>query len=209
MKKSRWQRFKESWTIDHVVDSVVDIALLLFDVITSRLIFPGVRIIRRPWYFRNAGKMKFGKNFTTGVSLRIDVINSGGELIIGNDVQINDYCHIGVSNRVCIGDGTLIASKVFITDHNHGVFKSYCNLSSPENVPILRPIETQAVYIGSNVWLGENVVVLPGVTIGDGSIIGASSVVSKSIPKNVIAVGSPAKVIKVYDFKKNMWVDVN
>ena len=45
-KKSRWQRFKEWWTIDHVVDGVVDIALLLFDVITSPILIT-IRIIRR------------------------------------------------------------------------------------------------------------------------------------------------------------------
>ena len=44
-KKSRWQRFKEWWTIDHVVDSVVDIALLLFDVISSPILIT-IRIIR-------------------------------------------------------------------------------------------------------------------------------------------------------------------
>ena len=44
-KKSRWQRFKEWWTIDHVVDGVVDIALLLFDVITSPILIT-IRIIR-------------------------------------------------------------------------------------------------------------------------------------------------------------------
>ena len=51
MKKSRWQRFKEWWTIDHVVDSVVDIALILFDVITSPILIT-IRIIRhfiRDW----------------------------------------------------------------------------------------------------------------------------------------------------------------
>ena len=44
-KKSRWQRFKEWWTIDHVVDGVVDIALLLLDVITSPILIT-IRIIR-------------------------------------------------------------------------------------------------------------------------------------------------------------------
>ena len=33
-------------------------------------------------------------------------------------------------------------------------------------------------------------------TIGDNSIIGAGSVVTKDIPANSIAVGSPAKVIR-------------
>ena len=43
---------------------------------------------------------------------------------------------------------------------------------------------------------GEDLYVLPGITIGDNSIIGAGSVVTKDIPANVIAVGSPAKVLR-------------
>jgi len=44
-KKSRWQRFKEWWTIDHVVDLCVDALLLLWEVIASPVLIV-VRIIR-------------------------------------------------------------------------------------------------------------------------------------------------------------------
>ena len=44
-KKSRWQRFKEWWTIDHVVDLCVDALLMLWDVITSPVLIV-VRLIR-------------------------------------------------------------------------------------------------------------------------------------------------------------------
>lgn len=37
---------------------------------------------------------------------------------------------------------------------------------------------------------------MPGVTIGDNSIIGAGSVVTKDIPSNVVAVGSPCRVLR-------------
>ena len=50
--------------------------------------------------------------------------------------------------------------------------------------------------MGDNVWFGGNVTVLPGVTIGSGSVIGAGSVVSRDIPPNVIAVGSPCRVVR-------------
>lgn len=39
--------------------------------------------------------------------------------------------------------------------------------------------------------------VLPGAKIGDNSIIGSNAVVTSEIPKNSIAVGIPAKVVKV------------
>jgi acetyltransferase-like isoleucine patch superfamily enzyme len=38
------------------------------------------------------------------------------------------------------------------------------------------------------------------VTIGDNAVIGAGSVVTKDIPENMIAVGTPAKVVRsIYD----------
>lgn len=51
------------------------------------------------------------------------------------------------------------------------------------------------VSIGNNVSFGQNVMVLKGVTIGDNCFIGAGSIVTKDIPSNSIAVGSPCKVI--------------
>ena len=52
-----------------------------------------------------------------------------------------------------------------------------------------------SVRIGNNVWIGDKVAILGNVTIGDGAIIGANSVVTKDIPANAVAVGSPARII--------------
>lgn len=180
---------------------------LIKDKILTILFYPKARIVRFPIYVRGKKGIKGGKNLTTGINLRIDIINSSENncfLTIGNDVQINDYVHIGVSHGVAIGDNTLIASKVFISDHNHGNYKGE-NQSTPYEKPISRILESQEVKIGKNVWIGEFVSILPGVTIGDGAIIGAMSVVTKDIPANSIAIGSPAKVIKVYDEKLKKW----
>lgn len=43
-------------------------------------------------------------------------------------------------------------------------------------------------------WIAGDVVINPGVTIGEGSVIGSGSVVTKSISKNVIALGNPCRV---------------
>ena len=52
------------------------------------------------------------------------------------------------------------------------------------------------MIIEENVWLGAGVIVLKGVIIGKNSIIAAGSVVISDIPANVLAAGSPARVIK-------------
>jgi maltose O-acetyltransferase len=53
------------------------------------------------------------------------------------------------------------------------------------------------ITIGDNVWLGGGAIVLPGVTIGDNTVIGAGAVVTKDIPANSVAVGNPARVVRV------------
>lgn len=52
------------------------------------------------------------------------------------------------------------------------------------------------IVIGDNVWLGGGVIVCPGVTIGADSVVGAGSVVTGDLPAGVVAVGSPARVIR-------------
>lgn len=61
------------------------------------------------------------------------------------------------------------------------------------------------VKIGNNVYIGYHSLVLAGVEIGDNCVIGAGSIVTKNIPGNSVAVGSPARVIGTYDdfVKKN------
>ena len=186
------------------------IVRLIRDKAFTFFYFPKARIIRLPVYIRGKRGIVGAKSLTTGVNLRIDIISTNYTspyLYIGDNVQINDYVHIGVADSVSIGDNTLIASKVFISDHNHGSYSEE-NQSSPNSTPICRALKSKKVSIGKNVWIGEFVCILPGVTIGDGSIIGAMSVVTKDIQANSIAVGSPAKVIKIFDETRCQWVSI-
>ena len=54
----------------------------------------------------------------------------------------------------------------------------------------------QPIVIGDNVWLGGGVIVCPGVTIGANTVVGAGSVVTRDLPPDVVAYGSPARVVR-------------
>ena len=180
--------------------------LIIFKIRT-KFLFSKARIIRFPIMIRGKKLINVGYGFTTGYNCRIDAYtetNSKQVINIGKNVQINDYVHIGAVESIEIQDNVLIASKVFITDHNHGNYSGE-NQDSPESIPHDRPIYSKPVKIEKNVWLGEFVSVLSGVTIGEGSIIGAMSVVNKDIPPFTIAVGCLAKVIKKYNHSTKKW----
>lgn len=51
--------------------------------------------------------------------------------------------------------------------------------------------------IGDNCIIGIRAIILPGIQIGNHVLIGAGSVVTKDIPDHCIAVGNPAKILKV------------
>jgi lipopolysaccharide O-acetyltransferase len=174
----------------------------------TRILFPRARLVRFPIYVRGRSSMQLGEGLTTGVNVRLDAFAPRGSppvLRIGRDVQINDSVHIGAIEEVVIGDHTLIASRVFISDHNHGNYQGESEASSPDIAPADRPLSSHPVRIGRNVWIGEQVCILAGVTIGDGSIVGANSVVTRDIPANSIAAGNPARVLKSFDPSSRTW----
>jgi acetyltransferase-like isoleucine patch superfamily enzyme len=182
---------------------------LLADGFATKLTLSNARLLRRPFYIRGKRWMAIGDGFTTGPGLRMEAFprdpNAGPVLTIGRDVRLNDYVHIGAVSSVTIGDRVLIASKVFITDHNHGTYQGPPPHESPLVPPEQRPLSYAPVRIEDDVWIGEFVSILPGVTIGKGAVIGTMSTVTRDVPPYTIAVGSPARPIKRYNFETSAW----
>ena len=188
--------------------SFVGLLKLLFSYLITKVFFRKSRLIRFPIDIRNKSNIDLGLGLTTGVGCRIEAYPSIKDNIVlkfGENVQINDYVHITARESVVIGDNVLLASKIYISDCSHGSYSGNENDSCPISIPADRPLFAKPILIEDNVWIGEFVSVLPGVTIGKGTIVGANSVVAKSLPANVIAVGSPAKPIKIFDFQTSRW----
>ncbi len=111
----------------------------------------------------------------------------GYNIEIGENFYANHNLIILDGNKVEFGDNVFIAPNCAFYTAGHPLDSERRN----QGLEYARPIK-----VGNNVWIGGNVVVLPGVTIGDNVVIGAGSIVNKDIPSNVVAVGSPCKVIK-------------
>jgi len=155
--------------------------------------------------------VSFGRNLYVGRDLWLEAVTSyksqefHPEIVIGDYVCLSDAVHISSISSISIGSHCLFGSRIYVSDHNHGIYKG-SSQSSPEEPPAHRPLGGGGpVVIGENVWIGDNAIILGPATIGRGAIIGANAVVSGMIPPNTIAAGAPAKVIKVFNSESGCW----
>ena len=118
-----------------------------------------------------------------------DKIN--GEIDLGKYILISPGTSIRSAKKIIIGESTMIASDVTITDSDwHGIYDRTDYVATPKEV-----------IIEENVWIGEKAIVLKGSKIGRNSIIGAGSVVNGVVPENVVFAGNPAREVKKLDKK--------
>lgn len=145
------------------------------------------------------GGIRFGRFVWVGTGTKIRChegsVEIGAKTVIGQEVTISAY------QRIEIGAECVIADRAMFIDFDHTVVDA--------EVPIRRQgIYKRDVVVGSNVWIGYGAQVLRGVTIGDNAVIGASSVVTRDIPANAVAAGTPARVVRMRELPERLiWPD--
>lgn len=123
---------------------------------------------------------------------------------IGSNVNIEQNVHLICSSKLVIGDDVSIAPNCGILDTSHPV----SDATDSGKIGGRLNHDPTPVEVGSNTLIGMGVVILPGVRIGSRCVIGANSTVTHDIPAYSIAVGSPAEVVRQYDFETQEWAAV-
>ena len=134
-------------------------------------------------------KIKIIESLNPDINKFTNIIHDGLEMSkmskIGRGVLINSK--VSIAAHTTIGDFVSINRHVSIGHHT--VIEDYCSINPGVNI-------AGNVTIGSGSTIGMGTNILHTVKIGKNSIIGAGSVVTKDIPDNVVAYGSPCKIIR-------------
>ena len=134
-------------------------------------------------------KIKIIQSLSPDISKFINVIHSG------LDISKTSFIGVGalINSKVSIAAHTTIGNFVSINRHvsigHHTTIGDYCSINPGTNI-------AGNVTIGEGTTIGMGTNILHQVKIGKNTIIGAGSVVTKDIPNNVVAYGSPCKVIR-------------
>jgi acetyltransferase-like isoleucine patch superfamily enzyme len=169
-------------------------------------------IIGRNVVFRHPRLISLGDNVTIDDNCLLDGRGAGvSGLILENSVLINRNCmilaksgSIKFGRRTSIGSNAVIVSMGAVELGEAVLLAGGCYLSAGAyKIDAMQPVMDQEAYttgpirIGDNSWLGTRVTVLDGVTIGKNAVIGACALVNKDIPDRAVAVGTPAKIIRM------------
>jgi maltose O-acetyltransferase len=129
---------------------------------------------------------------------------------LGDDTEIRPpfYCdygfhtHVGARTFVNFGLVALDVAPIRIGDDVQVGPRVQLLTPTHPLEPELRRAKWEAaepITVGHNVWLGGGVIICPGVTIGSDTVVGAGSVVTRDLPAGVLAVGTPASVVRSLD----------
>jgi acetyltransferase-like isoleucine patch superfamily enzyme len=115
----------------------------------------------------------------------------GGSLTVGADTHIQSRClFIAYEAPIWIGRMVEIGPNCAFYPYDHG-------FAAGEPI-MMQPLQTKGeIFIHDEAWLGYGVIVLSGVRIGKGAVVGAGSVVTRDVPDDAIAAGSPARVVRM------------
>lgn len=115
----------------------------------------------------------------------------GGDIVIENAVNISSNCQIFSSNRLEIGEGTVVGAFTYLLSGGEYDYEDPTPFAQQSGMNTKGPLR-----IGANCWLGARITVLDAATVGDHCVLAAGAVVNKPVPAGSVAGGVPAKVIK-------------
>lgn len=135
------------------------------------------------------------RRMTTGRDVRIAPTASfrnGERIALGDQVQLGEGVALWAGRSeawIRIGDRTTFGPGAFVTAADYGLAGG-ARLTDQEMVE-------RDVTVGADCWIGAKAIITAGVVLGDGCVIGAGAVVTRDVPAGAVAVGVPARVVRL------------
>lgn len=112
--------------------------------------------------------------------------------VIAKDVSLKEGTYVG--KNAVINASSKIGKMCIV---NSGVLIEHENMIGDFSHAAVRSVTCGEVEISDHCFLGANATVIQGIQVGKNVIVGAGAVVISDLPGYSVAVGNPAKVIKV------------
>ena len=158
-------------------------------------------------YVSIARDVKLGNGVKLSKFINLYGCEIGDDTKIGAFVEIQKNAKVGrrckISSHTFICEGVTIEDRVFV---GHGV--TFINDSYPRATTAAGELQTgddwrvESTLVKEGASIGSGATILCNVVIGENAIVGAGAVVTRDVPANAIVMGSPARLLRLIDHKK-------
>lgn len=176
------------------------IRYLFYSLLFKKAGFPGY--IGKPIVIIGFKKISIGKRTRIFPNVRLEVHGENASLTIENNVGISQNVHITTAGQLVIGKDTTILANTYITDIDH----IYENIG----IPVLdQGMSVKKTQIGAGCFIGMGVAIQAGTILGNHCIVGSNSVVRGNFPDYCVIAGTPARILKKYNFENQTWEKIS
>ncbi|PQA95869.1 lipopolysaccharide biosynthesis protein [Chryseobacterium shigense] len=168
----------------------------LYSIFFKKAGFPGY--LGSPIIILGMNKISIGKRVRIYPNVRLEVHGKDSAMIIEDNVGISQNVHITAGGNLVIKKSATILANTYITDIDH----EYEDI----DIPVLQQkMKVKKTEIGENCFIGMGVAIQAGTILGKQCIVGSNSVVRGIFPDYCVIAGTPAKIIKKYNFETKTW----
>jgi acetyltransferase-like isoleucine patch superfamily enzyme len=155
-------------------------------------------------YLCIAPDVRLGKDVKLSKFVNLYGCDIGDETKIGAFVEIQKGAKVGrrckISSHTFICEGVTIEDNVFIGHNVTFINDTYPRATNPDGeLQRDEDWEVEPTLVRKGASIGSGSTILPKVTIGENAIVGAGSVVTRDVPANTIAAGTPARVLRLLE----------
>lgn len=144
--------------------------------------------------------VEIGDNFKTGHGVVIrEKTQIGDNVLVGTNSVIEGQCNVG--SNISIQSNVYIPTNTLIEDY---VFIGPCACFTNDKYPIRIDFDLKGPTIREGASIGANSTFLSGVEIGEKAMVAAGAIVTRDVPPNYLAIGSPARIKKLPDKLKTL-----
>ncbi len=111
-------------------------------------------------------------------------VTYGHNVEIGDNVVIHDDVHLDDRGKLTIGDRVSISDGAHIYSHDHDLVDQTA-------------VENFHTIVGDDARVTYDAMVRAGCRVGENAVVGARAVVQGDVPDHHVAVGMPAKSVKI------------
>jgi acetyltransferase-like isoleucine patch superfamily enzyme len=157
-----------------------------------------ISYVAKPIFVYGGSKIMIGNKVRIFPGSRMEVHNDGS-IFIDDNVSIGQNFHLISSHeQVKICKDTTISGNVFITNIDHDYKEIGVHMLEQKYI-------VKTTLIGENCFIGYGAVIQAGTMLGKQCVVGANAVVRGNFPNYCVIVGAPAKIVKRYNPKGEIW----